>query len=87
MDGVRINKVSNGWSQDKQGFQWMVSGYRRFPMDGVRIYKVFRINKDGWFQDIKVSNGWKVSKGWSQDKQGFQWIESGYTRFSRMDSG
>ena len=42
MDGVRINKVSGfqGWIQDKQGFQWMESGYTRVQRDGVRINKV-----------------------------------------------
>ena len=40
MDGVRINKVSNGWFQDIEGFQWMESGYTRVPREGVRINKV-----------------------------------------------
>ena len=49
MDGVRINKVSNGWFQDIEGFQWMESGYTRVPRDGVRIYK----DEKGWSHDIE----------------------------------
>ena len=47
MDGVKIYKGYKGRSHNKQGFQWMESGYTRVPRDEVRINKVY----NGWSQD------------------------------------